>query len=86
MHDVRRAEQVHVQNVDQFHAHDCHQNVTESQATEYHTKGSYTHAQHRNCESSLAEACCTQAGPAHIAGHVEMTWTDESHLLGMCYW
>jgi len=23
----------------------------------------------------------TQAVPAHIAGHVEMAWTDESHLL-----
>ena len=41
-----RCEQVHVQNVDQLHAHDCHQNVTEPQATEYHTKS--THVQHRN--------------------------------------
>jgi len=27
-------EQVHMQNVDQLHAHDCHQNVTEPQATD----------------------------------------------------
>jgi len=27
-----------MQNVDQVHAQDYHQNVTESQATEYHTK------------------------------------------------
>ena len=31
-------ERVHVQNMGQLHAHDCHQNVTEPQATEYHTK------------------------------------------------
>ena len=40
----------------------------------------YTRVQHRNSESGLAKACCTQAGPAHAAGHVEMAWTDESHL------
>ena len=40
----------------------------------------YTHVQHRNCESGLAKACCTQAGPTHTAGHVEMAWTDESYL------
>jgi len=27
-----------MQNVDQLHAYDCYQNVTEPQATEYHTK------------------------------------------------
>jgi len=45
--------------------------VTEPQAKEY------THVQHRNFGSGLAKACCTQAGPAHIAGHVEKAWTDE---------
>jgi len=34
----------------------------------------------RNCESGLAKACCTQAGPAHAADHVEIAWTDESHF------
>ena len=24
------------------------------------------------------KACCTQTGPAHAAGHVEMAWTDDS--------
>ena len=67
-----------MQNVDQLHACDCYQNVTQPQTTEYHTKS--TRVQHRNCESGLAKACCTQAGPAHAAGHVEMAWTDESHL------
>ena len=52
----------------------CSRNVTEPQAKEY------THVQHRNCGSGLAKACCTQAGPAHIAGHVEKSWTDESLL------
>ena len=32
------------------------------------------------CVSGLAKACCTQAGPARAAGHVEMAWTDESQL------
>jgi len=44
-----------MQNVDQVHAQDYHQNVTEPQATEYHTKR-YTSVQHRNCESGLAKA------------------------------
>ena len=41
----------------------------------------YTCIQNRNCESGLAKASCTQAGPAHAAGHVEMAWTDESHFI-----
>jgi len=73
-----------MQNVDQLHAQDYQQNVTEPQATEYHTKR-YTRVQHRNCESGLAKAWCTQAGPAHAAGHVEMAWTDEAIFLGMHY-
>jgi len=32
-----------VQNVDQVHVHDCYQNVTESQATEYHTKSAHAY-------------------------------------------
>ena len=56
-----------MQNLAQVHAQDYHQNVTEPQATEYHTKR-YTRVQHRNCESGLAKAWCTQAGPAHAAG------------------
>ena len=47
--------------------------------TEYHQK--YKCVQPKNCESGLAKACCTQAGPSHFAGHVEMAWTDKSHLL-----
>ena len=34
-------DRVHVQNMEQLHAFDCHQNVTEPQATENHIK--YTH-------------------------------------------
>jgi len=33
-----KPERVHVQSVDQLHAHDCYQNVTEPQATEYRAK------------------------------------------------
>jgi len=58
----------------QLHAHIRHQNETEPQATEYHTRG--TRVQHRNCESGLAKACCTQVGPANAAGYVEMTCTN----------
>ena len=39
----------------------------------------YTRVQHRDCESGLAKHAA-QARPAHAAGHVEMAWTDESHL------
>jgi len=31
--------------MDQLHAHDCYQNVTEPQATEYHTKSTHVHTQ-----------------------------------------
>jgi len=50
--------------MEQLNAYDCHQNVTEPQATEYHKK-------RRVLESSLAKiykACCTHVGPAHAAG------------------
>jgi len=45
-------EQIHMQNMEQLHAYDCHQNVTEPQATD-NRKITYTHLQ-RNCESGLA--------------------------------
>ena len=45
--------QEHMQNMDQLHAYDCHQNVTEPQSTEYHIK-KYTRIQHKICESDLA--------------------------------
>ena len=76
---------VQVQNVDQLHACDCYQNVTEPQVTEYQ-KSTHCTTQ-EGCESGLAKAHCTQAGPAHTAGHVETAWTDESCaiFLGMHY-
>jgi len=46
---------VHVQNVDQLHAHDCYQNVTELQATEYHTKSTHVYNAETN-ESGLTKA------------------------------
>ena len=36
-------ERVHMQNVDRLHAHDCYQNVTEPQTTEYHTKSTHVY-------------------------------------------
>jgi len=65
-----------VQNIDQLHAYECYQNVTEPEATEYHTQK--VHVYNTRTESGLAKACCAQAGPAHATGHVEMAWTDES--------
>ena len=44
-------DRVHVQNMEQLHAFDCHQNVAEPQATAKSHK-IYTHV-HRNCESGL---------------------------------
>jgi len=53
--------------MEQLHAYDCHQNVTEPQATKKYTRA------RRNCESGLAiiyKACCIQAaGPAHATGY-----------------
>ena len=34
-------DQIHMQNMEQLHAYDCHQNVAEPQVTENHIK--YTH-------------------------------------------
>ena len=61
---------IYMQNVDQVHTQDYLHNVTEPQAM--YNIGAV--------RSGLAKACCTQAGPAHAAGHVEMAWTDQSHL------
>jgi len=32
-----------MQNVEHLHAHDCHQDVTVPQATEYHTKSTHVY-------------------------------------------
>jgi len=69
-----------MQNVDQLHAHDSHQNVTEPQATE-------THLQHENYESGLAITYsmlhtgwfCIRCGSC---GDSMERW---NHLVGMCY-
>ena len=65
------------------HAHDCHQNVTEPQATEYH-KQKYTRAHEvrvRLSYNSYSKAGCTQAGPAHAAiGDGMDRWQHSSHL------
>jgi len=43
MHDnVGKPERICMQNVDQVHAQDHHQNVTEPQASEYHIKKVHT--------------------------------------------
>jgi len=49
-----------------LHAHDCDQKVNNlNQATEYHTKV-------HTCTTFewVRPSCCTQTGPAHVAGHV----------------
>ena len=61
-----------MQNMDQVHTQDYHQNVTEPQATHVYNTGTV--------RSGLTKACCTKAGPARATGNVEMAWTDQSHL------
>jgi len=64
--------QVHVQNMEQLQVHDC---PTEPQATEYHTKTTHVYSAGTVCQAySRLYACCTEAGPAHTAGCVEMVW------------
>jgi len=53
-------ERVRVQNMEQLHAHDCPQNVTEPQATEYHTKTTLVH--NTGTVSKLVKTeCCIKA-------------------------
>jgi len=53
-------EQVHVQNMEQLHAHDCYQNLTEHK-TSGHTIGNkiyrYAQFQHRKCVMLASPAC-----------------------------
>ena len=64
-------ERIHKQNMEQLHAYDCHQNVTEPRATEIiHCESGlaiiYKHAAHRLVQHRLQV--------------VEMAWTDDSTL------
>ena len=70
MHNtLGKPDRVHVQNMEQLNAFDCHQNETEPQDTEYHRK---VHM----CAQTASQAqlqyvhktCCTQAGPTHATG------------------
>ena len=49
-------------NMEQLHAYDCNQNVTEPQATENHIK--YTHVY-----TGTVSQTWLQTGPAQDAGH-----------------
>ena len=61
---------MHVENMEQLNAYNCHQNVTEPQATEYHKKGTHVYT---NCGSGLSSiASHIQAGPANVAGRDDM--------------
>jgi len=61
--------------------YDCHQNVTESQVTEYH-KRVHTCTQTESGLATIYKACCTQVGPTHAAGGDGMDrWQHSSHLL-----
>jgi len=84
------ADRMHMQNMEQLHWYDCHQNVSKPQAKQYHKK--YTHIVHRNYESGLAiilyKACCTQTGPAGAAGCGDSMdrWQHSSHLRQIAVW
>ena len=74
-------ERIHMQNMEQLH--DCHQNVTEPQATENHKI--YTRV-NRNCESGLT---AIYKHAAHRLQVMETAWTDDSTpaiFFYMCYW
>ena len=62
-----------MQNVDQVHAQDYRQNVTEPQAIEYHTKsthvyntGTVSQVQWRSQDTELARAQELQAGEGSV--------------------
>ena len=82
---------VHVQNMEQLHAYDCPQNVTEPQATARISRKS-THV-YRGAESGLATNIYYIKHAAHrLVQHtlqvVEIAWTDDSTLAAfffMCY-
>jgi len=62
-----------VQNMEQLHAFDCHQNVAEPQATENHIKYTqvYTGTVSQARPGYNIQACCTQVGPAQTAGRAD---------------
>jgi len=72
-------DRVHMQNMEQYHAFDCHQNVAEPQAAENHVK--YTRV-HRNCESGLVIIYKHYAHRLvqHKLQVVEMASTDDNTL------
>ena len=57
-----------MQNMEQLHAFDCHQNVTEPQATENHVNIHTCTQELRIRPGYNIQACCTQDGPAQAAG------------------
>ena len=72
-------DRVHVQNMEQIHAFDCHQNVAEPQATENHIK--YTHAYTRTVNQAWYNI---QHAAHRLVQHrlqvTEMAWRDDSTL------
>jgi len=72
-------DRVHMQNMEQIHAFDCHQNVTEPQATENHIK--YTHV---NTGTVSGLAIIYKHAAHRLVQHrlqvMEMAWTDDSTL------
>ena len=76
-------DRVHVQNMEQLHAYDCPQNVTEPQATARISRKS-THV-YRGAESGLATNIYYIKHAVHrLVQHtlqvVEIAWTDDSTL------
>ena len=70
-------ERIHMQNMEQLH--DCHQNVTEPQATENHKI--YTRV-HRNCESVVViYKHAAHRLVRHRLQVLEMACTDDSTLV-----
>jgi len=77
-------DRVHVQNMEQLYAFDCHQNVAEPQATE--NQKIYT-CVHRNCESGL-DIIYRHAAHRLVQHRIqvfEMAWTDDSIVVIFFY-
>ena len=76
---------MHKQNVDQLHAYDCYQNVTEPQTTEYHTKST-----HMYNAGTVSQAWLKHAAHRLVQHTLQVMWRWHGQMkaifFGMHYW
>ena len=68
--------------MEQLHAYDCHQNVTEAQATENHIK--YTHV-YTGTGLAITYKHAGYRLVQHRLQVLEMAWTDDDSTLAIFY-